>query len=63
MYFEQILNNDPAYVAVYLHLGNLYARLNKPEEAKKTYMAGIKQCTANDSKTRNELLAALQELY
>jgi tetratricopeptide (TPR) repeat protein len=39
--FLLLKNQDPDYVGMYYHLGKLYEKLEKPEEAMKTYETGI----------------------
>ena len=39
--FESVLKQDPEYLGVYYHLGKLYERLDKPEEAEGMYEKGI----------------------
>ncbi|MFN4882205.1 MAG: tetratricopeptide repeat protein [Bacteroidota bacterium] len=61
-YFQLIVTDDPDYVGVYLHLGNLYLQMNRHDEAVHTYRAGIERTKTKDPKTCNELMQALQEI-
>jgi tetratricopeptide (TPR) repeat protein len=58
--FENLLLNDPDYLATYLHYGNLLAQLGQNEKAAGIYQKGIviaeKQ---NKIKTRQEIEQAL----
>ncbi len=40
-YFEGLVEKDPNYVGTYFHLGKLYKKLNRMDEAKKTYDEGL----------------------
>lgn len=61
--FEDIVQNDPNYVGVYYHLGELYASQGENKKALKTYKAGIKIAeTLNDSHAKSELSAVLTVL-
>lgn len=40
-FFEELVETDPDYVGTYYHLGKLYERLNRPDEALDTYKTGI----------------------
>ena len=39
--FEELVETDPDYVGTYYHLGKLYERLNRTEDAIETYDDGI----------------------
>ena len=61
--FETVKNNDPAYVATYYQLGQLYQKIGKKHEAEKTFRTGITMAAkAGDEHTRSELEAALEGL-
>lgn len=59
-YFLNIVQNDPNYIGVYYHLGKLYERIGKNQDAEKIYQSGM-QIT----KQKNELhtYSELQEAY
>lgn len=40
-FFEELVDTDPNYVGTYYHLGKLYERLDRPDEALETYEQGI----------------------
>ncbi|MFN3940076.1 MAG: tetratricopeptide repeat protein, partial [Chitinophagales bacterium] len=40
-YFNQIINNEPDYIATYYHLGKLYERLDNTQKAIETYETGL----------------------
>jgi tetratricopeptide (TPR) repeat protein len=59
--FETVKSNDPAYVATYFQLGQLYAKLGRTHEAEKTFRTGITvAASAGDEHTRSELEGALE---
>jgi Tfp pilus assembly protein PilF len=61
--FETVKSNDPAYVATYFQLGQLYQRLGRAHEAEKTFRTGITVAAkAGDEHTRSELEGALEGL-
>jgi len=61
--FESIRQNDPDYVGVYYHLGNLYASTGAPDTARETFEAGIaKAREKGDDHAASELQTALLEL-
>jgi len=61
--FETIRSNDPAYVATYFQLGQLYQKLGRSHEAEKTFRTGITVAAkAGDEHTRSELEGALEAL-
>ena len=62
MFFTQILEHDPDYTGTYYHLGKLYERLNKKEEAEKTYREGLKRTLGKDLKANQELQEALNQM-
>ncbi len=40
-FFEELVETDPDYVGTYYHLGKLYERLDRTEDAIDTYAQGI----------------------
>lgn len=40
-YFEDLTSNHPDYVGTYYHLGGLYEKLNRKEDALRTYKTGM----------------------
>jgi Tfp pilus assembly protein PilF len=61
--FETVRSNDPAYVATYFQLGQLYQKLGRSHEAEKTFRTGITVAAkAGDEHTRSELEGALEAL-
>jgi Tfp pilus assembly protein PilF len=61
--FETVKSNDPAYVATYFQLGQLYQKLGRSHEAEKTFRTGITVAAkAGDEHTRSELEGALEAL-
>ena len=62
--FETVKTNDPAYVATYFQLGQLYQKLGRSHEAEKTFRTGITVAAkAGDDHTRSELEGALEGLF
>jgi len=62
--FEAVKTNDPAYVATYFQLGQLYQKLGRSHEAEKTFRTGITVAAkAGDDHTRSELEGALEGLF
>jgi len=62
--FETVKGNDPAYVATYFQLGQLYQKLGRSHEAEKTFRTGITVAAkAGDDHTRSELEGALEGLF
>jgi tetratricopeptide (TPR) repeat protein len=45
-FFEELVNTDPDYVGTYYHLGKLYERLGRTEDAIDTYEQGIEVARA-----------------
>ena len=39
--YEQLVEDDPAYVGTWYHLGKLYEALDRMDDAKRTYERGI----------------------
>ncbi len=61
--FLKLKNHNPEYVGVYYHLGKLYEKLNRFDDAVQTYQNGIGIATRlREHHTSNELQQALQEL-
>ena len=61
--FENILQNEPAYVGSYYHLGKLLERMNEIDTAIKIYEEGMQQAKlAKDNHSYNELQGALEEI-
>lgn len=61
-YFNEILQTDPHYAAVYYHLGKLYEQQNRKPDAERIYEKGVKLTKGNDMKNYRELLSAYQDL-
>lgn len=62
-YFQQNLDNHPAYVATYYHLGKLLERTGQTDEAILTYEKGIQVARqANDMHAAGELQGAYDDL-
>lgn len=61
--FEALVEDEPAYTGTYYHLGKLYERLGRPEDAKATYQAGVSVCEEQGAtKDLSELRDALMQL-
>ncbi len=61
-YFEALVADHPGYVGTYYHLGKLYQTLGCPDDALRTYRAGIAEAErAADLHARAELQSALLE--
>ena len=62
-FFQKVLENDPAYVGTYYHLGKLYERASMFQEAAQLYQTGMLTAEgAKDRKAYNELQAAYEDL-
>lgn len=59
-YYEKLVNEHPAYVGTYYHLGKLYEALNRKEDAVSTYEKGMK--AAREARD-NHAYAELQSVY
>jgi Tfp pilus assembly protein PilF len=60
---ETVQRNDPAYVATYFQLGQLYRTMGLKHDAEKTLRTGITVAAkAGDAHTRDELSGALESL-
>jgi Tfp pilus assembly protein PilF len=61
--FEYVRDHDPAYVATYFQLAQLYRNQGLRHEAEKAYRTGITVAAkAGDAHTREELEGALESL-
>ena len=61
--FEFVRDNDPAYVATYFQLAQLYRNLGLKHEAEKTCRSGIRVASkAGDAHTQSELEESLEGL-
>jgi len=55
-YFEDLKNNHEEYVGTYYHLGRLYEKLDRKDEAISTYQKGMQVArTARDNHAYSEL--------
>jgi tetratricopeptide (TPR) repeat protein len=62
-FYEHLVTTQPDYVGTYYHLGKLYERLQKPDNALETYKKGMNIAqTANDRHAFSELAAAKMDL-
>jgi len=59
-YYEKLVNEHPAYVGTYYHLGKLYEALNRKEDAVSTYENGMN--AAREARD-NHAYAELQSVY
>jgi tetratricopeptide (TPR) repeat protein len=58
--FEDLVRDEPDYVGTYFHLGRVYEDAGRPDDAIRTYRAGIERATdARDLHARAELQGAL----
>lgn len=61
--FESVLKQDPEYLGVYFHLGKLYEKNRRPNDAADLYEKGIELAKKqNNERTRQELTEALEHL-
>jgi tetratricopeptide (TPR) repeat protein len=61
--FKELLEREPQYVGTYFHLGKLYEKLARVDEAIITYDCGMEEAKkANDKHSYNELMMAKEEL-
>lgn len=61
--FKEILENNPAYIGTYYHLGKLLERDNRADEALGIYETGMKEAEKQrDDHSLRELKAALNQL-
>jgi tetratricopeptide (TPR) repeat protein len=62
-FYRRLATADPDYVGLYYHLGKLYERQQKPQEAILTYKKGIEiSRNAQDRHAMSELQGALLNL-
>lgn len=62
-WFEKLVDERPDYVGTYYHLGKLYLRLGRAEDAVRTFENGIKMASsANDFHALSELRSARMEV-
>ncbi len=62
-HFEYLLAKHPDYLPSYYHAGVLLGKLERVEEARKTFTRGIQAAIEQkNSHTQSELQAALEEL-
>ena len=59
-YYEDLVNNHPAYVGTYYHLGKLYEAMERKADAIKTYENGM--AAARDARD-NHALSELRAVY
>lgn len=63
MWFEKLVLDQPDYVGAYYHLGKLYLRLGRENEALKTFDDGIEAASrVNDFHAASELRSAKMEV-
>ncbi len=61
--FESVLKQDPGYLGVYYHLGKLYEKNGRHEDAQKMYIQGIDLAKQQkNERTLLELKEALENL-
>ncbi len=61
--FEEIVVDDPNYVGTYYHLGGLYKKMNRTEDAIYTFRQGMEIAKkTGDQHALSEIQAALLEL-
>jgi tetratricopeptide (TPR) repeat protein len=62
-WFEKLVAECPNYVGTYYHLGKLYVRLGRPEDALKTFDHGIAVALeTRDAHAASELRSAKMEI-
>ncbi len=62
-YFNILVSEHPDYVGTYFHLGKLYEKLDRLDDARSAYTAGIKISEKKrDMHSRSELQSAMLEL-
>lgn len=55
-FFEELVDTDPDYVGTYYHLGKLYERLDRPDDALDIYEQGIEMARdQGETKALSEL--------
>lgn len=63
MFYEKIIVNDPDYIGVYYHLGNLLALEGKPETALGIFSKGVEVASRlGDQHAKSELQNAKMNL-
>lgn len=61
--FESIRKKDPDYIGIYYHLGKLYERIGRVDEALACFRDGVKRAeNRNEMRTCSELQDALRQL-
>lgn len=61
--YQTIIATDRDYVAAYFHCGQALEKVDRIDEARATYRAGIEACTrVGDQKTKDELQEVLDAL-
>jgi tetratricopeptide (TPR) repeat protein len=60
IYFEDLIMNHREYVGTYYHLGRLYEKLDRKDEAIKTYQQGMQMARAAGD---NHAYSELQTVY
>jgi len=62
-WFEKLAKEQPEYVGTYYHLGKLYERLGRVEDAVQTFKSGIEVASrASDFHALSELRSAKMEI-
>jgi tetratricopeptide (TPR) repeat protein len=62
-FYLRLQHTDPAYVGLYYHLGKLYEKLNRPDNALQTYRTGMDVARkAGDHHALSELNGARMEI-
>lgn len=59
-YYESLINENPDYVGTYYHLGKLYSQLDRVEDAKQTFLEGMKYAKASGN---SHALGELQQIH
>jgi tetratricopeptide (TPR) repeat protein len=59
-YYEDLVNNHPAYTGTYYHLGKLYEALNRKQDAIAVYEKGM---NITREKRDNHAFSELQTVY
>jgi tetratricopeptide (TPR) repeat protein len=52
-FFEELVDTDPEYVGTYYHLGKLYERLDRTDDAIETYEQGVE--VAREQRAQKDL--------
>jgi tetratricopeptide (TPR) repeat protein len=60
--FEQIIETNPNYTAVYYHLGKLYEDIGRRDDAEETYLKGLQMVKDKTGREYRELQGALELL-